>query len=696
MAAQPREAPREVAAQDGRRERAAYAPLPIPCGEDAPTVAAYRTKNFYPFARAQFGLPQNPEENPPADAGQPVADLVEAQLPFMFLGTLCERQAAWKKATQLAKDGHEHPVLDWMRAMEAALVTKDPDTASDLLRGLEAKAEGLPNRAFLHMLAAYGRQRTRDTRETGEAFCAAAAAWLKEVLQDPQNARPAKHMLGNFVNYEHNEMFQAVLPQIEPVNRWFYLLIHGQFAYRQAWRARGGGWASTVTEEGWDKFHKGLQTARADLEEAWRLRPDLPEPAQLLVSVSGGDGRDDTRKWFDRTVAAEFDHYGAYDSYLWYARPRWGGSPRKMRAFAEECLATKRLDTLIPYVYVRASLTASAEEFGRWQDVVHEEGFYEKSREVLAATLRHEGLSQRQKDLYGGLLAMIAWEAGDLKTAVEANKACKDRVGSDLRALVGYLSAYSITRMLDVLAQNPPGELFDLAQRCANREMDGAQDLLAAARRKDLFSVPNAFNLVTPLAFIVSLDADCKNGHWTVLQGTSWMDCWGWINQGYFEYDNEVYSTEEKTCMLSLRVRVPENLEIETKVEFLEGGGNAMFKVCLDDPSFPQSIWRAPAVQISRKGGRVTAGVTEATKETWPVEWRTDGEPAVVSVVSRDNLVSLTVDGKPVFTGVDASGAFRPSSHDKTRALQIQGKWCRFAETRVRGPKKDDELNEWW
>jgi hypothetical protein len=75
-----------------------------------------------------------------------------------------------------------------------------------------------------------------------------------------------------------------------------------------------------------------------------------------MVRISSGlDGyNDETRLWFDRTVAAEADFQPAYKNLLWFMRPRWGGGHEEMYQFGVQCLRTKRFDTEVPLWFVKA------------------------------------------------------------------------------------------------------------------------------------------------------------------------------------------------------------------------------------------------------------------------------------------------------------------------------------------------------
>jgi hypothetical protein len=68
-----------------------------------------------------------------------------------------------------------------------------------------------------------------------------------------------------------------------------------------------------------------------------------------MIYVSLGDsGIGEMRLWFDRTVAAQVDHVGAWQELRWGLRPRWYGDLDAMLAFGVMAANTRRYDTDIP------------------------------------------------------------------------------------------------------------------------------------------------------------------------------------------------------------------------------------------------------------------------------------------------------------------------------------------------------------
>jgi hypothetical protein len=133
----------------------------------------------------------------------------------------------------------------------------------------------------------------------------------------------------------------------------------GVAAIDDAWRARGSGWASSVTEEGWKGFRAGLEKARRELTAAHEQLPAAPAPAAYMITVAMGDGRRDTQDWFARALAADPGCEEAWQRMRNATLPRWGGSTAKLLALARRAtalaapgnqLANRAEETLSAYV----------------------------------------------------------------------------------------------------------------------------------------------------------------------------------------------------------------------------------------------------------------------------------------------------------------------------------------------------------
>jgi hypothetical protein len=121
-----------------------------------------------------------------------------------------------------------------------------------------------------------------------------------------------------------------------------------------AWEARGGGYAHTVTEEGWALFRQRLSVAKKSLQAAWKADPTDPRaPTQMIPVIMGQSGsKPEMEMWFTRAMQNNPDNRVACGFTLYFLYPRWHGSHREMVAFGRECFETQNwwgpLPTILP------------------------------------------------------------------------------------------------------------------------------------------------------------------------------------------------------------------------------------------------------------------------------------------------------------------------------------------------------------
>jgi hypothetical protein len=141
----------------------------------------------------------------------------------------------------------------------------------------------------------------------------------------------------------------AIAHEAGPDYQWLALTLDGEREITEAWAARGGGYANTVTEEGWRGFHSHLASARSDLTAAWNLEPGWPLAPERMIYVSLGDSDiSEMRLWFDRTTTAQIDYPRAWSDLRWGLRPRWYGNEQAMLALGVAAVNTGRFDTDVP------------------------------------------------------------------------------------------------------------------------------------------------------------------------------------------------------------------------------------------------------------------------------------------------------------------------------------------------------------
>ena len=139
------------------------------------------------------------------------------------------------------------------------------------------------------------------------------------------------------------------------------LVLKGVTYTHYAWDARGGGWADSVTEDGWKKMAERLGVAEQALTDAWKKNPADPRaPTQMItVELGQGKGRPVMETWWKRAMEADPDNFDACGKKMYYLEPKWHGSPADMLTFGRELLAGGNWEARLPFKLVDAHLTLS-------------------------------------------------------------------------------------------------------------------------------------------------------------------------------------------------------------------------------------------------------------------------------------------------------------------------------------------------
>jgi hypothetical protein len=222
---------------------------------------------------------------------------------------------------------------------------------------------------------------------------------------------------GNLRMYpdEYDKVFKTLgLPE------WAQLTLGGTVEVNRGWKARGGGYADTVTDEGWKKLASHLANGRELLVKAWTLNKNEPWAANMMMSVvlgSGGGENETMFDWFERSVTARFNQSSAYSHLLGSVQPRWGGSYEQGMALGRAFLATKRFDTNVPLKYLNADnyLPDDGDPAERYAEPATA-----KEMVQLYEGLRDEPTRREEKEIWAGWLATFHWLARDYDKAGKA------------------------------------------------------------------------------------------------------------------------------------------------------------------------------------------------------------------------------------------------------------------------------------
>jgi hypothetical protein len=205
---------------------------------------------------------------------------------------------------------------------------------------------------------------------------------------------------------------------------WLYLVLNGEHHIDSAWKARGNGYADSVSPEGWKGFNDHLVLARTALTDAWKMRPDWPVAAARMEKVALGESDiTEMRRWFDRAVEAQMDYPEAWSSLRWGLRPRWYGSQDSMLALGVTAINTKRFDTDVPRMFfVSVSEVESEMNLTVGEHIYGRDDVWPHMREMYEGYLRQTESSPNLAAWHAGWrnhYAVVAYFAGQYATARE-------------------------------------------------------------------------------------------------------------------------------------------------------------------------------------------------------------------------------------------------------------------------------------
>ncbi|HVZ93973.1 MAG TPA: hypothetical protein VG797_05645 [Phycisphaerales bacterium] len=288
-----------------------------------------------------------------------------------------DRAATLAEADALLR---EKPTDPWLRcaiARELLIAKRAPEAWPLVENGVrDIKASDYPAwiQYFVAMTAAEIAEQTSRNNERNESLSYGAdrlVAFLAAAEIDPRDERYyymsiRRPVYKSFPPAIADKLVEQIAA-LKTGNEWLRANIVSEMERDIAWKIRGNGFANEVRPDAWPGFEKHLRVARTAAKRAHSLRPEYPEAANRMIGISRAiPGLPDQtpRYWFDQSVKAQFDYHPAYFELLVTLRPRWGGSHEEMFDFVNECVATERYDTRVPYVLLYA-LELAGDDVGR-------------------------------------------------------------------------------------------------------------------------------------------------------------------------------------------------------------------------------------------------------------------------------------------------------------------------------------------
>ena len=300
-----------------------------------PTAWKYFTEQFRPYVRRELAMPTEglfaKEMGELADA---VADALwepssgstlefRLSVPYELAGKLVAAGCSNLTVRSLAAQGD-------FRAWVTNHTGCRPKALSARLQALGSELRG-GSALALHLFAVV----TVDK----EGLAIADRALFAATKERPQDLRTVRPIIG----------CPAVArePGADP---WIALLADAEAERLAAWRDRGGGFANSVTEEGWRGFAEHLEKAKAKALKAHELHPEFPDAAVLLLDIVAPQcDRAETDRWFAEVLLREVDNSDAWGTYRFHMLLRWGGSIEDLRKLSDAVWNTQRFDTRLPF-----------------------------------------------------------------------------------------------------------------------------------------------------------------------------------------------------------------------------------------------------------------------------------------------------------------------------------------------------------
>jgi hypothetical protein len=205
---------------------------------------------------------------------------------------------------------------------------------------------------------AQGRPMWFDGQQTSELsdliyvlFAKEAFDDLERVLSDWTNgkerAADGRWKLGWFLQAIEDSAKEPgqLEARLERLNRWRAKFPHSPFPavaeadlWRMAaWRARGSGYASSVTPEGWRLFHERSRKAEQALLDSRSYASASPLWSFVYLETSPGlEWTTEQRlAFFRKSMEQEPSFYPSHFSVMDYLHPRWGGDWKLIANFVE-------------------------------------------------------------------------------------------------------------------------------------------------------------------------------------------------------------------------------------------------------------------------------------------------------------------------------------------------------------------------
>jgi len=128
--------------------------------------------------------------------------------------------------------------------------------------------------------------------------------------------------------------------------------LRGEAEMQRGWEERGGSWANTVSEQGWEGFRTHMDMAEKYLTKSWSMNPSNASTGYRMMQceLGQGKGRGRMQQWFARTMTLSTNNFDAVKLMSFYLEPRWYGSEQETLAFARSCVTNQEWGGTVPLI----------------------------------------------------------------------------------------------------------------------------------------------------------------------------------------------------------------------------------------------------------------------------------------------------------------------------------------------------------
>lgn len=269
---------------------------------------------------------------------------------FKVAGYPFYREAITKPFEQAFKDGCRYPVPTAFAYN--SILKKDEENAKALAEALNELKKNPErwnpaSRMFFYEYCQVVGTKLLPKDEITELHRAAVIEFLKESDWSQDELGAVCNVWRSYCSPQFgDELLDDAKSMGVNIDPWLEKAIRGINAVRRAWNARGGGYANTVTEEGWKVYGREIEIARPLFEEAYKLRPELVGSLAEVIGTGYGDARLKAI-WYERVRSSCSSTTFFYSKILHGLRPRWGGRISWMKEFIRDLVSASSYDDLV-------------------------------------------------------------------------------------------------------------------------------------------------------------------------------------------------------------------------------------------------------------------------------------------------------------------------------------------------------------